>query len=58
MPGGAQRLPLAAGFRQHPVADRDDHAGFLGDGDEFTRLHQALLWIVPAHERFHAGHVA
>ena len=45
-------LVLPAGFVQHPIADRHDQAGFLGDRNEFDRRHHAQRRVVPADQRF------
>ena len=42
---------LAAGFIQYPFAQRQDQAGFLGDGDEFGWRHQAHARVAPAYQR-------
>src|SRR5215203_4983134 len=46
-----QRWPVAAGPPQHPLAERDDEAELLGDGDEPRRADEALLGMRPAHQR-------
>ena len=43
---------------QHPVAERLDHAGALGHGDEVAGRHQAAVAVAPAHERLDADHAA
>ena len=45
---------LAAGFAQHPVAERHDEAGLLGERDELGGGDEAALRMAPAHQRFHA----
>ena len=45
----------AAGFAQHPLAELQDHAGFLGELDEFGRRHQPALGMLPAHQRLVSG---
>ena len=50
-------LGLPAGGAQHPVADLDDQAGFLGDRDELDGGHRAELGRIPAQQGLHADHV-
>ena len=45
---------LGAGRAQDPLADRDDQAGELRDGDELARRDQAQLGVAPAQERLGA----
>ena len=40
---------------EHPVADRHDEAGLLGDVDELARRHQPAHRVLPAQERL-LGH--
>jgi hypothetical protein len=47
---------LQARLAQHPVTDRHDEAGFLGDGKELLRRQDAVDGMVPAQQRFEAGH--
>ena len=47
-----QILGLRARFAQHPVPDRDDEAGLLGERHEVERRREAALGMLPAHERF------
>ena len=57
----ADRAPLAhlaARFGEHPVAERHDEAGLLGDGDEGRRLEEAALRMVPADQRLEAHELA
>ncbi len=51
-------LDLAAGGEQHPVAERQDQAAFLGDRDELGRANQAALRVAPANQGFDADHLA
>ncbi|MNM41348.1 hypothetical protein D3C81_521640 [compost metagenome] len=46
---------LRAGLVQHPVADRQDQAAALGDGNEHVRCQQAQLRMLPAQQRLGAG---
>src|SRR6266536_4012178 len=39
---------LAAGFPQHPFAERNDELAVLGDGNEFGRIHFAPDRMIPA----------
>jgi hypothetical protein len=39
---------IAAGLAQHPFADRDDQARFLGDRDELGRQQQPASRVLPA----------
>ena len=57
---GDQALGGAAGFVQHPAADRVDQAGFLGDADEVAGGDAPQLRMVPADQRFQPddGHAA
>ena len=48
------RERLAAGFVDHPVAQRPDQPDLLGERDEIARLHQPSLAVLPANERLHA----
>jgi hypothetical protein len=52
---GPPRLRLSARLVQHPAPDGLDEAALLGDRDEQVRQHQPAPWVLPAHERFHAG---
>jgi len=45
---------VRAGLKQHPVADRIDHADFLGDGDEHAGRNHAARRMAPARQRLHA----
>ena len=54
LPGPDHQLP-AGGF-QHPVAQRHDQPGGLGLLDELGRIDQAAPRMLPAHQRFRAGH--
>ena len=47
--------PPAAGFAQHPAADRDDQAGLLGEGDEVARADEPALGVLPAQQRLDAA---
>ena len=40
-----------------PAGDVLDHAGLLGERNEFRRREHAPFWMVPAHQRFHAYHL-
>ena len=46
---------LRAGGAQHPLAERDDQAGLLGERDELAGRDQAALRMVPAHQRLEAA---
>ena len=52
---GQPQRSLAHGFAQHPVADRDDEAGFLGHRDEASGRDLAQFGVVPADQRLGAG---
>ena len=54
----APGLDGAAGFGEHPAAELDDLAGFLGRGDERARHYQAVVRVVPAHQRLDAEQFA
>ena len=56
-PGGPGRQLGAGGF-QHPVAQGQDQAGFLGQGNELGGRHQAALGMLPAQQRLGAGQAA
>lgn len=43
---------LPAGFIQHPLADRNDQAGFFRQANETVREHQAVLWVFPTQQGF------
>ena len=49
---------LHAGGAQHPFAERQDQAGFLGQRDEVGRRDHAALGMIPAHQRLEAGDLA
>jgi hypothetical protein len=54
-------LPAAqvgAGLLEHPTAQWNDQAGFLGEGNELHRRHEAFIGVFPTHEGFHAHNVA
>jgi hypothetical protein len=54
---GALPFPvLPAGGAQHPLADRDDQASFLGQGNEPVRAHAAQQRMAPAQQCFGADH--
>ena len=38
-------------MREHPLGDRADVPGLLGEWDEFRRLNQSARWMPPAHQR-------
>ena len=58
-PRAAHADLLRACGGDHPVADRLDQAGLLGDGDELARRHQRTeLAVVPAQQRLDADHPA
>ncbi len=46
--GLLQLLAHAARLAHHPLANRDDQAGFLGNADELVRTDHAALGMVPA----------
>ena len=50
---GPRLEPLAGGF-QHPTADRQDEAGFLGEWDELARRDQSAFGMRPAQQRLGA----
>ncbi len=55
---GEHRLPavhLPARLAQHPLAERDDHAGLFRDRDEVYRRDEAALRVLPADERLEAA---
>ena len=49
---------VGTGAAQDPVADRRDHARFLGNGDELRRRNQAALRMLPANQRLITDGVA
>ncbi|HEX2160444.1 MAG TPA: hypothetical protein VHF88_01320 [Thermoleophilaceae bacterium] len=49
---------LVAGLAQHPLADRQDQAGPLGDGDEAVGRDGTERRMVPAHQGLDADHLA
>ena len=49
---------VAAGTPEHPFADRQDHAGFLGDLDELHRPDHAALRVPPPDQRLVADYLA
>lgn len=57
-PGLAEGCQLATGGPQHPLADRLDQAGLFGDADETPRHQQALLGMLPTHQRLDTAHPA
>ena len=57
-PRGAPVGGLAAGLVEHPVADRDDQAGLLGDRDEARGADQAARRVLPAQQRLDADDAA
>ncbi|MNU99272.1 hypothetical protein D3C71_894000 [compost metagenome] len=50
--------PLLASLLQHPAADRADHAGLLGNGDEFAGRDVAQGGVVPPQQCLHAQQAA
>ena len=54
MPGRVPGLELARRGAQHPLAEGQDQARLLGHGDERDRRQEALLRMLPAHERLEA----
>ncbi len=46
------------GALEHPVADRQDEAGFLGQGDEFRGRDRSLVGMVPTQERLGIDDIA
>ena len=50
--GSGQRRRGAAGFVDHPFADRRHQPAFLGDRDEHVGRDEAALRMVPADQRF------
>ena len=50
-----QRGAVAAGRGEHPVAERADQAGVLGDRDELDRVEEPAVGVLPAHERLDGG---
>ena len=55
---GLPRERLRARGVQHPAPDVADEAGILGERDEQVGQQQAALGMLPAHQRFDAGHGA
>ena len=53
-----QAPELLAGLLEHPLPERDDQAGVLGERDEHVRRQHALHGVVPADERLDAGDAA
>jgi hypothetical protein len=43
---------LLTGLPQHPLAKRQDLAGFFSNGNEDVRGDQAALWVGPAQQSF------
>ncbi|MCY1330982.1 hypothetical protein D9M69_166320 [compost metagenome] len=61
-PGGV-RVPgpghqLGAGGLERPAAQRQDQAGFLGQGNELGGEHDAAFRVLPAHERLRTDDAA
>ena len=46
---------FGTGGAQHPLADRDDQPGLLGESDEDVRQDVAACRAVPAHQRLEGG---
>ena len=53
-PYGVPGRELAAGLVEHPLADRDDQVGVLGDADERVRCEQAAGRVLPTDQRLEA----
>ncbi len=57
---GASRPPPASGIFHDPLqdelADRNDQAGFLGNGDEPIRRHESVRRMLPAQQRLERHH--
>ena len=49
----AQFDRVAAGLPEHPSSDGNDQPGFLGQGYELERLHDAPLWVDPTDQRLY-----
>ena len=49
----APALQLFARGLQHKLAQRQNQAGLLGQGNEVTGADHAALWVTPAHQRLH-----
>ncbi len=49
---------LLAGGPQHPLPDRNDQPGGLGDRNELGRRYDPELGMGPAQQGFHPGHLA
>ncbi len=45
---------VAAGVFEHPLADRHDEPGMLGDVEEVAGLDVALGWMLPTQQHFGA----
>ena len=54
----APLLNLAARFREPPIADRKDEAGFLGKGNKVHWGNEAALRMIPAYERLKPNNLA
>jgi len=52
--GGVPVCELPGGLGADVAAEGVDQAGVFGDGDEPVGAEQAAVWVVPAHQRFHA----
>ena len=58
VPESSQRRGVLAGLAQHPVAERPDQAGLLGDSKEIARRQDAFARTLPAHQRLVAAQAA
>jgi hypothetical protein len=56
--GGLQGGGLAAGLDEQLAPEGDDEAGVLGQRDDLGGRHHPADRVLPAHERFDAGHLA
>src|SRR3954451_20343219 len=48
------RLILGASLFDNPAPDRNDQACVFRERDELVWTHEALGWVLPAKQRFHA----
>ena len=49
---------LLAGSAEHPFAERNNQPQLFSNGNEVLRENLAVLWVVPAHQCFHADDAA
>ena len=57
-PAARPRFQLGAYCADNPLADRDDHAGFLQQRHEFPGQYQPVVRAPPAQQRFESGDLA